>query len=515
MSIGEVGRSQHPVAPTGGIIRGYERVRPAAPHALVLRRSHEGAGLGFVRRRPFRAWWVGGVLAAVSLGCGAGPATIVDGGGGTPLGARDAGGGSGSIAHCSDKDGDGYAAIGACAGGLDCDDSSASVHPGAAEVLNGQDDDCDGKRDNHIVGRDSDDDGTAYPEDCNDEEPLVGPYAIEALGDGVDNNCDGRVDEAAAAACDTGPLGSSAADYAKAIGICPLPPNNVFDGGVSLVKSAEIMSGAGKFAPATARAIRSTFGSQWVPKQGSKMAFITTGRALDQLDNSLFSPQDGEDFRVSTSHPLYSPPRCAAPPTPPDANDMTEIRVQLRVPQNANSLSFQFNFFSSEYPEYVCTPFNDRFIAILISKGLNPAELPNAGAGACIAGSTTPTCNISFDQNGQPVSVNNGFFDVCAAASGTGWANACTKSTSLLHQTGYGSADSACTSQWYRGDDTCLVGGATGWLTTKAPVVPNEVITLRFIILDEGDGFLDSAALIDGFQWDTKTVTKPETDPIG
>jgi hypothetical protein len=33
------------------------------------------------------------------------------------------------------------------------------------------------------------------------------------------------------------------------------------------------------------------------------------------------------------------------------------------------------------------------------------------GAGACVSGSATPTCNISFDQNGQPVSTNNAFCD--------------------------------------------------------------------------------------------------------
>jgi hypothetical protein len=382
-------------------------------------------------------------------------------------------------------------------------------------VLNGKDDDCDGKTDNHVIGHDSDGDGTEYPADCNDDELLVGPYSIEVPGDAVDNDCNGQIDEAAPAPCDTGVLGSSAADFAKAIGICPLPPNNVFDGGVDLLESAEFMSGAGKYAPARARAIRAMLGSQWVRQQGSKMAFISTGEAKDQTDEPGFSPQEGSNFRASTLHPLYSPPRCATPARTPAANDMTELRVRLRVPQNAKSFSFQFNFFSAEYPEFVCTEFNDRFVVILGSKGLNAADLPNAGAGACVSGSATPTCNVSFDKNGQPVSINNAFFDVCAAASGAGWSNACTKPTSLLAQTGYGKGDAFCSSDSYEGDADCLVGGATGWLTTKAPVVPNEIITLRFIILDEGDGILDSAALIDNFQWDIEAVAAPVTDPIG
>lgn len=53
---------------------------------------------------------------------------------------------------CRDLDGDGYAALetGVCPGKQvgDCNDGAPSVHPGAREVCaNGQDDDCDGRRD--------------------------------------------------------------------------------------------------------------------------------------------------------------------------------------------------------------------------------------------------------------------------------------------------------------------------------------------------------------------------------
>ena len=59
-----------------------------------------------------------------------------------------------------------------------------------------------------------------------------------------------------------------------------------------------------------------------------------------------------------------------------------------------------------------------------------------------------------------------------------------------------------------------MAGGATGWLTTKAPVKPGETITLRFLVLDEGDAKLDSAVLIDNFKWDTTSVAAPVTvDP--
>lgn len=45
-----------------------------------------------------------------------------------------------------------------------------------------------------IAGEDKDGDGVATPEDCDDTEATVFPGAID-LNDGLDNNCDGAVDE--------------------------------------------------------------------------------------------------------------------------------------------------------------------------------------------------------------------------------------------------------------------------------------------------------------------------------
>ncbi|HEY8086648.1 MAG TPA: hypothetical protein VIF09_02355, partial [Polyangiaceae bacterium] len=44
-------------------------------------------------------------------------------------------------------------------------------------------------------------------------------------------------------------------------------------------------------------------------------------------------------------------------------------------------------------------------------------------------------------------------------------------------------------------------GGATGWLTTKAPVKQAETITIQFIIWDTGDQNWDSSVLVDHFTW--------------
>jgi hypothetical protein len=88
----------------------------------------------------------------------------------------------------ADLDSDGFTA---CDG--DCDDSNPAVHPGAAEVCNGIDDDCDGIRDNGFP--DADGDGwAACGGDCNDANAAVHPGAAEQCN-GLDDNCDGRIDE--------------------------------------------------------------------------------------------------------------------------------------------------------------------------------------------------------------------------------------------------------------------------------------------------------------------------------
>jgi hypothetical protein len=98
----------------------------------------------------------------------------------------------------------------------DCDDRDPAVNPGADELCNGIDDDCDGYTDLGAVDAtewhaDGDGDGygcftcvttsceqpkgrVADNTDCDDEDASVHPGA-EELCDGVDSDCDGQSDE--------------------------------------------------------------------------------------------------------------------------------------------------------------------------------------------------------------------------------------------------------------------------------------------------------------------------------
>ncbi len=96
----------------------------------------------------------------------------------------------------------------------DCDDADASRHPGAPETCDGDDEDCDAGVDEGVLAvwyRDADGDGygveddvteactaptdyVAEAGDCDDADGGIKPGASEGC-DGVDEDCDTRVDE--------------------------------------------------------------------------------------------------------------------------------------------------------------------------------------------------------------------------------------------------------------------------------------------------------------------------------
>lgn len=119
------------------------------------------------------------------------------------------------IACSADQDGDGFTEA------EDCDDADAQISPAADEVCDGADNDCDGlvdDADDGVLSQgmetfyiDSDQDGygdsaspvvacaapdghVANATDCDDEDANAAPD-LEEICDGLDNNCDGAIDD--------------------------------------------------------------------------------------------------------------------------------------------------------------------------------------------------------------------------------------------------------------------------------------------------------------------------------
>jgi hypothetical protein len=339
--------------------------------------------------------------------------------------------------------------------------------------------------------KDNDGDGFLFKDDCNDRNPEVNAGAFEVPGDGVDNDCDGTVDNAEPN-CDTLAIkydSTSPMDFAKALGLCRTTTTDSKKWG--LIK-AELVRADGKGTVDPLQfGILKKFGTNIAPRNGSNFIALSSGTARTPDYPGFEYPL----FPSFTTTSEVTPPAGFPKNTPgcpdPDvktANDSVNLKLTIRVPTNAKAFSFDFNFYSSEYITFVCDEYNDSFVAILNSKAPIDPKFNK---------------NVAVDIKGNPINVNSGFFEVCTpGTSPSGKTFACGKGTKELEGTGF------------LMEEEPTEGGATSWLTTTAPVVPGETITMQFMIWDTGtdDHVLDSTVLIDNWKWDAKATTAPVTD---
>jgi len=105
--------------------------------------------------------------------------------------------------NLADVDGDGFTTC-----DDDCDDDEATRYPGATELCNAIDDDCDGEV--PAFELDGDGDGlTGCDGDCLGDNPAVYPGADEVCGNGLDDDCDGMTDAADRLDCEEPPASAT------------------------------------------------------------------------------------------------------------------------------------------------------------------------------------------------------------------------------------------------------------------------------------------------------------------
>ena len=319
-------------------------------------------------------------------------------------------------------------------------------------------------------------DGDGYTRadgDCRECDPTINPGAYDIGGDNIDQDCDGTIDNPYNQCDGALPASGNAYDHARAMGLCRVADEHSWG-----VLEARFVRADGETPCTDSRQYRimTEFGPGNQPTEGQQMAVYSSGTARARGQSGWVQP-DGSGYNAgTTSNPPYNIPPAAGCTTGQPGRDSCGLRVKLRAPTNAHSFSFNFSFFTSEYPEWLCTAYNDAFVAYYYGE-LN----------------TQSNKNISFDSQGNPVSVNNGFFSV------PGWPPPSGGTHPKLNNTGFDGVCNNPSNSTYRQPSIC--GGGTDWLFTTAPVKPGEEFDLHFSIWDTGDSQWDSTVLIDNFRW--------------
>ena len=263
------------------------------------------------------------------------------------------------------------------------------------------------------------------------------PGGADFPGNGLDDDCNGLTDETTT--CDApGTLDSAkSSDYVTAVDLC-----------TAVTADFAILSSP------KARAIRGDFGKNIKPILGSHLIAISTGVVAIPSDPGYVAAANGTDFKVTANLPA-TPAGCAA-----GGHDPTAFHLQVKVPTNATSLSFDWFLLSQEYPQYYQQQFVDVVYAAIAGK---------AYAGWML---------LDTKQS-------------CATVATMPW-----QTPASLQGTGF---------------DT---NGGTGWMMTTVPVLPGDTVDLTFAVADSGDGIFDTLMLLDFLRWGGGALNSPSTVPV-
>jgi len=162
-------------------------------------------------------------------------------------------------------------------------------------------------------------------------------------------------------------------------------------------------------------------------------------------------------------------------------NDVSKYTIEF-IPTN-DTLQFTYSFASEEYPEFVCSSFNDVFGFFISGPGINgPYE--NGGKNiALIPGTSRP---VTINNINPGVVGNNGTLANCQGAAG-----------------------SLAFSQYYNNNQTIsfpVYDGYTDVLIAQAIVMPCSLYTIKLVLADAADGSHDSGVFLEAKSFGTGSL---------
>lgn len=444
-------------------------------------------GLGFGAWAGICAACIGAAVACGgenSAGFGTGGSAGVSTGGASGGGGGSSGTGATSGSGGVGAGGTGSGGVaGSATGGGGNSGSGGNAGDGGPTCTSGPNDDKD------------QDSFTVSAGDCNDCDAKVNPGAIELAGNTKDDDCNGQVDDAPAPCDDAVVIDEKdPVTVAKTIELCKKAAGAKDWGLVG----AKWVLPDGTAVPATSEGnyhlghgALPTFGTNGKVQAGKRMLALSSGTARQPTDDG-YQDVSGFNKNFGSGSPAGFPKESPACPnvTTGTPYDGVALEVAVRVPTNAVGFTFDSGFYTFEWPDYVCSTYNDFFLALLTP------TLPGQN-----------DANVLYDAQGNLMSVNSALLDVCACAGGPpcstgGKTYSCAQGANLLVKTGFG-----------KDSPGGVDHGATGWLVTSVPATGGSTVTMRFTIYDSGDGVLDSTALVDNWTWITSgpAPTAPST----
>jgi len=377
------------------------------------------------------------------------------------------------------------------------------------------DQDCSGAADDPV---DADGDGyTTCEGDCCDapgqgcaDPTLVNPGAYDVAGNNYDDDCNAKIDDATT--CDM-TLASNTAlptELAQAIDLCKTTTDPGKGWGL-ISATLSLADGTGAPNP-NQHSVRPMFGA-YTPRAGSQLLVLSNGTAAatGQM-NPMFMPfQMGTQFMTMSPYPadwftannnkVPVTPGCPAP-VANTANDPAMLTLRIRVPVNAKSFRLGVDYMTAEFPEFLCSAYNDEALVLLDStwKGTpanpldkNIATYKDASGTHLLDSNLGKTTALFHDCKLPPTQCLVMPQGSCAGDA-------------MLLGTGFETADTTSCSA-----TPTEMGASTGWLVARGNVVGGEVITLRIVIWDSSDQIYDSLALLDDFEWSPDSVTPGTT----